>query len=325
MPRFTRCGCVTVFALFAVLVPSLLHADALPPAIATQIFSYGGVVYNGPPGTPYSTDVSNSLTYSSPFGSGNAELDALTHGTSDPGVMSRVFVSGAFGGSSVKQFDSRSTINYYFEVNGPANQSVTIDLASSGFANVQANSFGAEAILSIFPASDPANGIFASAACAGDTSHLANPLCANTVNAPSGFNVNTALNIQTDTAYHVILWAETNFSAPNSNPIVGVQRAIAAVDPSIALATSDPSYSLSFSAGLTPDASPVPEPGTLVLILPGIAGLAFFVSDSATRRCTLRPSERSTHASANDGRAAAGRLANQSPPLLSGSSRRRRS
>jgi len=65
------------------------------------------------------------------------------------------------------------------------------------------------------------------------------------------------------------------------NPLVDV-TAQSEIDPTITLNTSDPAYSLSFSPGLTPAASPVPEPGTLAFTLSGFAALALAFPN---RRC----------------------------------------
>ncbi len=208
--------CVTVFALVA--ASASLHADPLPPAFGSQVF-IGNVLYSGFP-VYYDATVFNSTSYISPFSDGSVGYAAVTHGTTDPSVSSRLTANGTLGGSSLKKFDASTSVGYYFEVNGPANQSVTVNLASNGLAIAPTN-FGSEAIFSILPVGQ--SSIFTALACAGDTSHLANALCANTTNAPSSFSDST-LSIQTDTAYLVRLWTETYFSAP-STPLPGEQDA----------------------------------------------------------------------------------------------------
>ena len=80
----------------------------------------------------------------------------------------------------------------------------------------------------------------------------------------------------------VLISGEDYFSSVitgESNPL-GTISAQSLVDPTITLDTTDPNYSLSFSPGLKPGASPVPEPGTFALTLSGIAALAL-----ASLRC----------------------------------------
>jgi hypothetical protein len=75
--------------------------------------------------------------------------------------MSHVIVSGQLGGILPNQkFDSRTVIQYYFEVNGPAG-TVGVNLAGAGaaYASNSFPNFGSEAIFTVSPASDLKRGI----------------------------------------------------------------------------------------------------------------------------------------------------------------------
>jgi hypothetical protein len=103
---------------------------------------------------------------------------------------------------------------------------------------------------------------------------LINPICFDTTNPSSSFNVNTTLELQTNTAYVVSLSTESYFSIvlSSSNRPAGNWDTLAEIDPTITLATTDPNYSLGFSPGLIPDSSPVPEPSSLALLGTGTIG-----------------------------------------------------
>ncbi|WP_263367215.1 PEP-CTERM sorting domain-containing protein [Edaphobacter bradus] len=244
-------------------------ADTLPPATATQILTViggpvgGGGVYQG--FSPYGDLVVHSAGF---IGSSSAAT-AETQGGADPTAMSRVTISGQPGGTGPSQsLDSRTIIRYELEVNGPAG-TVGVNVAGAGdaYASGAFSNLGSEAIFTVSPASGPA--MIDDMACAGDTSSLVNPCSGST-----SFNVNTTLQLQTNTAYVVNLLTESHFSIVLSggNPNIGYLETFAGIDPTFTLATTDPDYSLSFSPGLIPDTTPTPEPSSLALLSTGALG-----------------------------------------------------
>lgn len=260
-------------ALFAVSSSIALHADPLPP-----LYYFASVSSTGE-GNGSEVAAGSSFEYALPIQvASTAGLFAQVGGGTDPFVNTRFLPSGPVPTTLPYQTsNAQAVLRYYFEVNGPANQTVSMNIGSKGWAELdgpQLTNFGADATLAISPTTDPTNYLLSDIACAGDTSHFPTSPCTKNPGSPAAFNINGTVLVQTNTPYLVSMASETYFYTLLNKPFPEVS-AISGVDPTITLDTLDPAYSLSFSPGLTPDSSPVPEPGTLALTLSGIAALAF--------------------------------------------------
>ncbi len=277
------CRGLVPLAVFAFSLSTSSHADTIPLATATRIVTViganGGSVVNTGFGPYLGLPDMIQLPYQGPPGglfNGVGGVTATTTGSSDPSVSSALQVGGAT--NTTTMLDSKANVTYYFEIAGPEG-TTSLNFLSSGFTMASlphgAGTLGAEALLTVSALGSSTNALNA-IACSGDTSKLQYKDCTNTPGALSSFNVNSDLELQTNTIYMVNLWSEAYFASTSTLSIPGQLESRAAVDPTITLVTSDPAYSLSFSSNLTPDpTTTTPEPGTLLLCLPGIAtGLA---------------------------------------------------
>jgi len=273
-----------VLALFAIAAPIALYGDPLPPAFANYNFivTEDGVPGPGGSGSIPITHPGVPINLSGNYGPQGHPFVWFTadYGTTtDPSIVTKLQVNlnGNLGGATYQQtFDNRSDLAYFFEVNGPASQTVSVNIAGSGNAQVSSPlaNFGADSVLTVYQGNG--SSLLSAFACAGDTASLNAQLCADHPGSPATFSVNGPISVQTDTPYMVLISGEDYFSSVitgESNPL-GTISAQSLVDPTITLDTTDPNYSLSFSPGLKPGASTVPEPGTLALTLSGIAALA---------------------------------------------------
>jgi len=274
MPNFSRrVGAVgRIFAGFLLVASSIaLRADALPSAFAVQTFTPSGVIYSGPPVVMYALPIVHTGGSTQLPNSGTLGYTVSVEGGSDPSTSVQLSVLGAFGSGVLDQFDLRSSLTYYFEVNGPADQTAVINFAGSGGAYVpgpRVSTFGAESMIAL-GAQGASSYLVDAISGAGDTSHLA-----FLPNTASGLSLNTNVDVETNTAYVVTLFSEAYFGTTGSYTQM---TAFAVADPTITLVSTDPDLSLEFSPGLIPDTAPVPEPGTLSLMVAGMAAVGMRV------------------------------------------------
>jgi hypothetical protein len=273
---------ISVLALLAALSATASYAQTtLTPVSAfvqleanDSFVSYSGL-------SPY--DFLPSHTFA---GSGGSAAGGNLSGA-DPTVMSSINVSPlGHSASLIQDFDSESWIYYEFAVDGPADETVDIDFSSSGSAEVSSLApsldFNSTAYLDVTQATTGAV-LLTGTACAGAPSDESDPCGETSGPLTSSFNLNQTLTVETNTAYLVDIFTDDSLSEPQSgNP--GSYFATSTVDPTITLDTTDPAYSLEYSAGLgVPSSSATPEPSTLMLVATGLSG-AF----SLARRRLLR-------------------------------------
>lgn len=282
-----------VCVLAVITIAGSIAANAAPistPAVLAPVggggllmSSYGGASF----GTP--TDLSGAVSDTSGTYSGSVQLgnDPQISSSLSTGYLppSSCMPLGCSGGSS------EVGLLYEFAVNGPANQTISVDLASIGTAAVSTLGSGlnlnSSAQLQIYLPDQylaPLNGatLMNVIACAGAPDTYSS-LCDSTSGPlSSGFNIAQTLQVQTNTPYVVRLYA-TNSILAGPSGTTGQFSASSSIDPTIRLDTTDPAYSLDFSPGLI-GANPTPEPASLLLVGSGMVGAFSF----GRRRSALR-------------------------------------
>ena len=174
-----------------------------------------------------------------------------------------------------QEFDSESYIFYQFAVNGPANEQVSVNIASLGLANVSGlnSTIGLNATAYLNITGPNGSMLLTDTACAGAASLESDPCAGTSGPLSASFNVNQAVSVTTDTAYTVNIYTSDSMVAPDAGAS-GSYSASSSVDPTITLVGDDPEYSLEFSPGLTPSTTVTPEPSTLLLAITGLLGSA---------------------------------------------------
>jgi hypothetical protein len=299
---------IPALALLAALATTAVHAQTTLTAASAnvnldanglQLTLPGGAIYTGAysasyPGlSPYIFLPQNfSYTYTATYTSGPAiaNISGGNLSGADPSVTSSLFFAGPLKNQS---FETISEVSYEFAVDGPANQTVSVDIASIGQASVSAIAADSFAYAEL-EVSQAGTELLSDTACAGGD---ATGPCASTPTTLSdSFSIDPTITVQTDTPTIVTLFSEDYLYANPSAIPSGFYLAYgsefpgftltesSSVDPTITLDTTDPAYSLDFSPGLgVPTPSPTPEPSTLMLASTGLAG-AF----SLARRRFLR-------------------------------------
>lgn len=239
-------------ALSLSLSQSML-ADTLHPSAATVTLGTSGAFasYNVPLSTTfivYTNNVSDLTEYAAVRGGGVTAVQASVSST--PGYSLGDYFAYAF-------------LVYDFQVLGPANQTVAVNINANGQVAVTGSSgMYAEATLSIGNYSGEFPPIYLDPCENG-------PGMLQCGDGTSSFVLADTLNVLTNTDYAVVLDAEVGGRSTD------IGTASAFVDPTITLATNDSAYSLVFSPGLVPTAA-TPEPSSLLLLCTGIASAAGF-------------------------------------------------
>jgi len=245
------------FALSAALCPTAALADTILPA--SGLVSLGGglssAVYNGlyPAG--------KTLSYSS-GGTTGVMTGANSYG-SDPQVSASLTYYGTFGAR--EEILAQSIVDYQFDVIGPADTTVPITLAGLGAESISVgggSSRGYADIIVYLPAS-PLTATFEAISCSGVITGTTSVNCDPSATSGS-FNVNTTFQVATDTAYDVQVESGIQIASLIGDSTPQLYTGESSVDPTIALDTTDPAYSLEFSP------APTPEPGSLWLALTGV-------------------------------------------------------
>jgi hypothetical protein len=270
MPRFVRlCPprfLLNTFVLLAVAWPTAVYAGTiLDPASGFLAVGEGTVPpYVNPVTGLYPAGFTSSYSSSGATGSMNG---SNSYGP-DPQTSASLNIFGTLTAGQV--FIAASDVAYKFEVIGPANQTVTVNLAGAGQNSISNDGTGAVEFLgqSLFliqpdslPAT-PANLLLDAVACSGNFNST---YCSATGSSSGTFNVNMSLQVTTDVLYDVAIDSEIRVDSISGDSTPTLYTGQSSVDPTITLATTNPAYSLQFSP------APTPEPNYLALTSPCLA------------------------------------------------------
>jgi hypothetical protein len=198
---------------------------------------------------------------------------------SDPQVSASLTYYGTL--VAFEEIVAQSTVKYQFDVVGPAGTTVPITLAGLGAESISVGGGGSEgyADLIVSPAASSQTATFAAVSCSGVITGTTSVSCDPSTTSGS-FNVNTTLQVATDTVYGVEIESGILVASLSGDSTPQLYTGESSVDPTIALDTTDPAYSLEFSP------APTPEPGSLWLALTGV--LAMFGAGVMKRGLPVR-------------------------------------
>lgn len=242
-----HCSGIAQFAVLSgTFVMAQAHAASTLQAVSAQI-----ILENSTTSTDFE-GASPTFHYYTFFSASGGNVSG-----SDPAVTAGI--SGGPGNAS-------SYLWYEFEVLGPENATVPVNISGLGATSVDnLSSLLAAGFLAVVLPSDQASPDDGSAAavllsnfiCTGDS-------CPSPA-SPATFNVNQDIDVQTNLGYVVELYATAAGSGGTAHTVV---------DPTITLATDDPAYALEFSPGVLNPVAPTPEPSTLLLAGTGLLTFA---------------------------------------------------
>jgi hypothetical protein len=250
-----------VCAASIALLPTVCSADPILAPATTFI----GLVAGAPgsscapsTGEAFCSNVplpsGQSLSYSS--GGVTASLTAADSYGSDPSTSASLTLTGALAPS--EEFLAEALVDYQFEVVGPAG-TAPISILSSGSSSI--SSPGTDAVMF-----DGAGTIWVRNSSGTIVSEYAS--CSGSVYVgcvPAPFTYDMKFSVTTGEVYSIEILSDIYVDSVDGDSTSMTYTGSGSLDPTVSLATTDPSYTLDLSP------PPVPEPNYLALTTPCVA------------------------------------------------------